>query len=65
MICNNLHENLNHGRTSEKAPAIFKDTENYIGDGENIGNDVNKIGSKICDKIIYDADEIQASEEGI
>lgn len=58
MICNNLHENLNHGRTSEKAPAVFKDTENYIGDGENIGNNVHEIGSKICYKIVYDADKI-------
>ena len=58
MICNNLHKILNYGRTSEKAPAIVKDTENYIDDGENIGNDVDKISRKICHKIIHDAYKI-------
>ena len=58
MICNNLHENLNHGRTSEKAPAIFKDTENYIDDRKNIGNNVNKIGGQICFEIVHDAHKI-------
>lgn len=65
MISNNLHKNLNYGRTSEKAPTVVKDTENYIGDGEDIGNDVHEIGGEICYKIVHDADKIQASEAGI
>lgn len=65
MISNNLQKNLYHVRTSEKAPAIVKDTENHIGDRKNIGNDVHEIGCKICYKIVHDADKTQASETGI